>query len=52
MNTSELIELWYTKFCIKKLKPMPDFKTFKILMERHDYNFDGMFAEYKEKFDK
>mgnify|MGYP003132884056 CR=1 FL=1 len=31
---------------------MPDFKTFKILMERHDYSFEDMFAEYKEKFDK
>lgn len=50
MNTSELIELWYTKFCIELVKPQPSFETFCILMKQNDFDFDQVMKYYKRRF--
>ena len=50
MNTSELITLWYTKFCMERIKPKPSFKTFCILMKQNDFDFDVAMEYYKDRF--
>ncbi len=50
MTTSELIELWYTKFCIELAKPKPSFKTFCILMKQNDFDFDQVMKYYESRF--
>ena len=50
MNTSELISLWYTKFCIELIKPRPSFKTFCVLMKQTNFDFDRMMEYYKKRF--
>ena len=50
MTTSELIELWYTKFCIEHTEPKPSFKTFCTLMKQNDFDFDSTMKYYKDRF--
>jgi hypothetical protein len=50
MTLSQLIELWYTKFCIEMIRPRPDFKTFCSLMEHRGWDYDSAMEDYKRKF--
>jgi hypothetical protein len=51
MTNSELIELWYTKFCIlDTARPRPSFKTFCSLMKQNDFDFDQVMKYYKSRF--
>jgi len=50
MTTSDLIKLWYTKFCIERIKPRPDFKTFCNLMKQNDFNYERAMDYYKKYF--
>jgi hypothetical protein len=52
MNKSELIELWYTEFCMLNKKPRPDFQTFCNLMKRNGFDLKKTMVDYEKLFQK